>query len=154
MTKKAICRISYFCCAIMAAAMLSPCIPANAQKGLRVGISVRVPIRPMSDVDKSNINSTLVGFLCLVGLAFTLACIYFLYLTVRGFWDWIKSYLRSRQWQEQKLKGFLPIQNVRTSDPEQIKVEVALAKLRKQEWEERTARSTPRQCRKRSAKLR
>lgn len=139
MTKTAIRRLSCSVCVIVAATMSGLCVPASAQKGLRVGVSVRVPIHPMSDVDKSNINSILAGFLCLVGLAVALVCLYFFYQVVKGFWDWTKNELRSRQWQEWELDGFLPPQNVRSNDPEQVKIEVALAKLRKQEWEQRTA---------------
>lgn len=125
----------------MVAGMLGLCGPSGAQSRVRAGVSVRVPIHthPLSEGDKTAINGLLMFVLALVVVAVVGIGLIFLYCLLADAWGRACKRLRAWHWQERDLLPYLPPQGTRPSDPKRRKIEIERARIRKQEWEERTA---------------
>lgn len=122
----------------MAAGILSLSATPDAQKGVRVGVSVSVPVRPMDAPDKSFLNTILILILIAVGAAFALRICCRILCAGVGVLDRVNQ-RREKHRKSTDLSFFLP-PAVTGSNRRNAKLEIEQAKIRRQEWEERTAK--------------
>lgn len=137
------CKGIFFRAVALAAGTLGICGAAGAQNRLRVGVSVSVPIRthPMSQGDKGTITGILIVVGGLVAVAVAVACLVCLYCLLADAWERGRKMLTAWHWRDEDLTHYLPPQKARPSNPKQRKIEIEQARIRKREWEERTAQA-------------
>ena len=78
----------------LAIAMLGLCAAANAQEGVRIGVSVSVPIRPMSDENNGMIEGCMVLALIAVAVVVIGWVLFFA-------WAWVCDLVDRRRWHKQ-----------------------------------------------------
>lgn len=109
---------------------LSLCTMADAQKGVRVGISISSPIRPIDDSSKSLVSAILILILVVVGIAFAFWVLFHTLCAGEKVWNRL---CRHSQEQQEKQKQI---------EREQDQVEQRQEQLRyRQRWEEMTEKA-------------